>query len=111
MLASNSCPQKYSKLDSCTHWKANAENNIVNCCTSVIQKWDISNLRAISVTRTSSILKEGYFRVTFKVELGKLVRSVHLNRVSLIQADQVGSPDFGYLTYFFILRDQKYFGT
>jgi len=49
---------------------------------------------------TISVLKEGHFRVIFKVEMGKLVHSVHPNRMSLIQAGQVASPDFCYLTYF-----------
>lgn len=53
---------------------------------------------------TSSVLKEGHFRGIFKAELGRLVQSVNPKKMDLIQADQVGSPDFCYLTYFFIFK-------
>lgn len=57
-------------------------------------------------------MRERHSRDTFKEAFGKLVHSIHLkNRMSLIQADQVGSPDFRYLTCFFIFRGPNYLGT
>lgn len=59
---------------------------------------------------TSRTLKERHFRDILKMDLGKLGRSIHANRISLNEADKVRSPDFCYLTYFSSFRDQNCLG-